>query len=444
MAVETASGSPSRWLRHGTHPLHLVADKPSFADKQRIDSVIGQLKSPNVDVRQQAAEALASMATGSLAPAVVMNLGELLDCLKDVATPVRSALLNTVRALAENGEAIAVSLGAHRLVDCLQDDDPLIQRKAAVLFRVLSEEGAAAMMAVHVPKLMECFRTSKYSLLAPLEALAAIAEAGEVAAVASVVSTLVGGLKDMCPRIRSGACKTLSAIVHGGGVDSLRRLELLENNDRAGTGEESPTSSSCTTLPEILVSLALEDEDRDVRLTAAAALQAIVEADPSSRDVLREKHAFLLFKSIYNQKMRTDCEIRNILAAILGVELKRDDQSERTEIATPAGEDCGIAGECVICLVSIKSNGPSETLPCGHLFHAPCIHEWFRLKAKLKHMKSCPLCRSCGNAVKPVPTPTRVRISTRAPTTIVRTVARSDRSRSASAVQTRATRRTRA
>jgi hypothetical protein len=44
-------------------------------------------------------------------------------------------------------------------------------------------------------------------------------------------------------------------------------------------------------------------------------------------------------------------------------------------------------GECAICLEYL-SNGKIEALPCGHVFHSPCLKQWFQRKSY------CPLCYS--------------------------------------------------
>lgn len=45
---------------------------------------------------------------------------------------------------------------------------------------------------------------------------------------------------------------------------------------------------------------------------------------------------------------------------------------------------------CAICLETFAAGDLVDGLPCGHAFHAPCMHRWLqRASGKL----ACPLCR---------------------------------------------------
>lgn len=43
--------------------------------------------------------------------------------------------------------------------------------------------------------------------------------------------------------------------------------------------------------------------------------------------------------------------------------------------------------ECPICL-DVDAGLPSCRLPCGHLFHAECVHRWIAVQP------TCPACRA--------------------------------------------------
>ena len=50
----------------------------------------------------------------------------------------------------------------------------------------------------------------------------------------------------------------------------------------------------------------------------------------------------------------------------------------------------GAAGEvdsCVVCLDPLRDGEAVQRLPCGHVFHHPCVLDWVRLK------QTCPLCK---------------------------------------------------
>lgn len=44
-------------------------------------------------------------------------------------------------------------------------------------------------------------------------------------------------------------------------------------------------------------------------------------------------------------------------------------------------------GQCVVCLDDFRDKDRLKQLPCGHLFHGPCVCKW------LEHDPRCPTCR---------------------------------------------------
>jgi len=51
--------------------------------------------------------------------------------------------------------------------------------------------------------------------------------------------------------------------------------------------------------------------------------------------------------------------------------------------------------ECTICLG--PNDAASQTLPCGHKFHAKCIVTWFWNCNNNRNIVCCPNCKSCGS-----------------------------------------------
>ena len=49
---------------------------------------------------------------------------------------------------------------------------------------------------------------------------------------------------------------------------------------------------------------------------------------------------------------------------------------------------CSHAELCCICLDSLVRNEVALALPCGHMFHEACIHQWLGRKP------CCPLCKA--------------------------------------------------
>ena len=58
------------------------------------------------------------------------------------------------------------------------------------------------------------------------------------------------------------------------------------------------------------------------------------------------------------------------------------------ELHTAAGEPCGAADECPICLAPYQCRCLLRRLPCGHAFHAGCVDNW------LQRCSVCPVCRA--------------------------------------------------
>ncbi len=42
--------------------------------------------------------------------------------------------------------------------------------------------------------------------------------------------------------------------------------------------------------------------------------------------------------------------------------------------------------ECVICLEDMKYGDELSIIPCSHIYHASCLHQWMEKK------RICPLC----------------------------------------------------
>eukprot|EP00434_Breviolum_minutum_P006116 symbB.v1.2.005390.t1/scaffold316.1/size230253/5 len=231
-ALEAVGGSPSRWLRVRQKMKYTAKEEfTTPAEEKQINSLYGDLCSRDEEVRQKAAESLASLCKGDrLAKALAENLTPMLCGLKaGEQSTVKLAILGALRSITEKGHAISVAQHAYALLPCLKDDNVLVQRKVSALYRVLAEEGAAAMVARDVTSIMHCFevtQASGVSLMAPLEALSAIAGAGEGTAVARVIERLLAGLRDHRSKIRNSTCATLAAIARGGGKELLGSLGL--------------------------------------------------------------------------------------------------------------------------------------------------------------------------------------------------------------------------
>jgi len=338
--------------------------------------------------------------------------------------------------MVENGQAQIVGLHVHRVMACLKDQNTAIQRKAAVLARIIAEEGGASMVVPHVPKLVECFEASNSSLLAPLDALTAIAYAGEANAVAQVISRLVTALGHRGAQIRLGACDTLAAIILKAG-DVVRSLGLFGAEEAEEDTEEdesppapiSPTAmlpaafANARSLTEVLVGLALDDPDFDVRKAAAKTLLCVTE-DASSAARLRERHSLQLFRGVQS-RLRPRDEVRKMLISVLGLEVDPDVAAARpakpsgaSGSAQPAAEPQEAAEEdvgeetgenCAICCESITTK-KEEKLECSHSFHPHCIAQWFdwQVKQRRNARRTCPLCRFFLDPPPPKPGRTAV------------------------------------
>eukprot|EP00435_Cladocopium_sp_Y103_P036137 s963_g9.t1 len=292
------------------------------AEEKQINSLYTDLCSRDDEVREKAAESLASLCKG-------LKAAE--------SGPVKLAILGALRSITEKGHAISVAQHAYALLPCLKDENVLVQRKVSALYRVLAEEGAAAMVARDVTSIMLCFEVTQangVSLMAPLEALSAIAGAGEGTAVARVVERLLGGLRDPRPKIRTSTCATLAAIARGGAKELLGSLGL--------SAEAQSDVLTSGTLFEMLVVIALDDKDDEVRLTAADALRCLPEADPDTCDQTRQR-----FPQLHNTGSAKG-EAIEIISSAMGM---------------TSGE------ACVICQEPLHLDGGPQTLLCGHIFH---------------------------------------------------------------------------
>lgn len=52
--------------------------------------------------------------------------------------------------------------------------------------------------------------------------------------------------------------------------------------------------------------------------------------------------------------------------------------------------------DCTICLETVEANETVNKLPCGHMFHIPCIHTW------LTSHSQCPTCRGVAYNVNEI------------------------------------------
>ena len=59
-------------------------------------------------------------------------------------------------------------------------------------------------------------------------------------------------------------------------------------------------------------------------------------------------------------------------------------------LASSPKEDEVWATDCAVCLAEFEEEEKVRELPCEHIFHHDCIHDWF-MKAKAA---ACPLCRN--------------------------------------------------
>jgi len=371
-ALEAVGGTPSRWLRARQKMKYTAKEEfTTPAEEKQINSLYTDLCSRDDEVREKAAESLASLCKGDrLAKALAKNLTPMLHGLKaGESGPVKLAILGALRSITEKGHAISVATHAYALLPCLKDENVLVQRKVSALYRVLAEEGAAAMVARDVTSIMLCFEVTQangVSLMAPLEALSAIAGAGEGTAVARVVERLLGGLRDPRPKIRTSTCATLAAIARGGAKELLGSLGL--------SAEAQSDVLTSGTLFEMLVVVALDDKDDEVRLTAADALRCLPEADPDTCDQTRQRFPQLVERVQTLQKTGSA-------------------KGEAIEIISSAmGMTSGEA--CVICQEPLHLDGGPQTLLCGHIFHRKCCDQWFEWVKKCGRSPSCPLCRA--------------------------------------------------
>lgn len=62
----------------------------------------------------------------------------------------------------------------------------------------------------------------------------------------------------------------------------------------------------------------------------------------------------------------------------------------RTMQSRASHESEAWATDCAVCLTEFEKEEQIRELPCDHIFHESCIHDWF-MKAK---SPVCPLCRN--------------------------------------------------
>lgn len=367
------AGLPSGWLPRGK--------QDDFALQLKVKRLQDDLVSRDLPLRERAAETLAELSKGEhFALALTSDLKPLLRALRPCEPQaVKLAILQALRSLAEKGHAVLVAQHSYALLGCLKDSEILVQRKASALYRVLAEEGAAAMVAQDVASLMSCFEASSArgaALSAPLDALSAIAVAGEAKAVTAVIDRLFKGLRDPRGKIRCSTCATLGSIASSGGKELVGSLGLC------AAGETSKAS-----LFELLVCLALDDPDDEVRLEAAQALQCLPQADPETCDQTRRQFPQLVLRLRRQSPRRGPRtrrgEARKMVSDAMGLE----DLEPKLD------------GLCAICQEPLCGAPFDEfsVLHCGHLFHQRCAQSWFEWQRKCGRMGSCPVCRSLGH-----------------------------------------------
>lgn len=374
-------------------------------EEREVQSQIAKLACRKVEVRAKAAADLGGLASSGprMAGLVAKYIDGLLYPLKDKREDcsVRKEVLSALRSLCEQGQTVLVSMSVHLIVACLDCNDEVVQRKASTLVRIMAEEGCAASLTMYVRQVMDYCEGS--GLLAPLEALTAIADAGEATAVASVVLRIVRLLQDSRANARAAACNALSAMCRRGALPSFSAQGLVERADslscRTATGAQSDQS-----LLKLLLTLILDDKSCHVQQSASQTLQAMVLADSSVATVLNEKYDLLMFNCMNNLWGVEHREARSIMAEILGLKKHADTKvvKQVAAVTEREGEACAI---CLDCGLRCQRGGPQE-LPCGHVFHADCIMEWFSWKVGCGHQRTCPICRDTedGSAIQPVST----------------------------------------
>ena len=363
----------------GALPSGWLPRKQDFA--VQVKRLQAELLSRDLPLQEKAAEALAELSKGHrFAEEMSSDLTPFLSALRpQEPVAVKLAILGALRAVAEKGHAVLVAQHRDELVKCLKDEAILVQRKASALYRVLAEEGAAALVAQDVPSLMSCFEASRAggrALSAPLDALSAIAVAGEAKAVTCVIDRLLAGLRDPRTKIRCSTCATLASIASSGGKELVGSLGLCAEADSYGAS-----------LFELLVCLALDDEDDEVRLEAAEALQCLPQADPETCDQTRRRFPLLvqrLRQSPRRGPLTRRGEARKMVSDAVGLELYAK-----------------LDGLCAICQEPLDDCFHQELsiLHCRHAFHHSCWKSWFEWQRKCRRTQRCPLCRSVGHQV---------------------------------------------
>eukprot|EP00443_Scrippsiella_acuminata_P095612 CAMPEP_0115480596 /NCGR_PEP_ID=MMETSP0271-20121206/57355_1 /TAXON_ID=71861 /ORGANISM="Scrippsiella trochoidea, Strain CCMP3099" /LENGTH=622 /DNA_ID=CAMNT_0002908287 /DNA_START=19 /DNA_END=1883 /DNA_ORIENTATION=+ len=293
--------------------------KGTAAELQYIEELVGQLSNTRVQPRLDALGGLSGLVKDRrLATVVGDHMRALaLQFERKGDKQVHLEVFNLLRRLAELGQAEEVGVYAYAFVNSLSDDDVVLTRKAAMLFCILAREGSAPMLTRYIPKLVECFERVEYTITAPLVALQEIADAGEGVAVAPVVTHLLSILLSLNSRCKGAACSVLAAIFRGGGGSAAYRTVVEESLD-----EQSKSNPDFDNAPlGMLLQIVRDDEDDDVRLLAAQALQSIVLFNEETVKLLRTRHSLLMFNCLGTLHGRNNREARSIISEALGLEL---------------------------------------------------------------------------------------------------------------------------
>lgn len=77
-------------------------------------------------------------------------------------------------------------------------------------------------------------------------------------------------------------------------------------------------------------------------------------------------------------------EVQEMLSRRRGLAPETLERVERLRWEPSAGSQT----QCMVCLSDFEGGEEVRRLPCGHVFHAPCIEEW------LKRCADCPICKT--------------------------------------------------
>eukprot|EP00930_Biecheleria_cincta_P103958 TRINITY_DN96070_c0_g1_i1.p1 TRINITY_DN96070_c0_g1~~TRINITY_DN96070_c0_g1_i1.p1 ORF type:complete len:595 (-),score=78.83 TRINITY_DN96070_c0_g1_i1:138-1922(-) len=373
-STESPNASPmKRYRKRGTLDV-LNEGKGTPAEEQYIQDLVSQLPSRHVDLQMGALGELQGFVKDRrLAAAVSEHMLALVSPFDKSDTCFHSEMLTFLRCLVDHGQAETVASHSYAYVPCLAHGDLVVARKAAMLFCSIAREGSAELVTRYVPKLMECCERLNYSITAPLEALQAISDSGEALAVAPVLSRCLPKLRSGNVRNKTSICNLLGSVFAKGGGGPIYDLVAEDSAD-------SPLGA--------LLCLVRDEEDSDVCLAAALALQSIILFKEKTVALLKDRHSLLMFNCLGKLQGTLNREARSIIKEILGLDLSSHDGKETLE-GDDGTEVCAI---CFTVGLRCQRGGP-QSLQCGHTFHANCIDDWYNWEKKCGRERTCPLCR---------------------------------------------------